>query len=243
MNLDADKKYNLIIGASSAIAQALVAKLIEKNEYIIGITRNKESLIKHDNIQYLESDYTEAAVNDSVSKLEPIRGNVERVIICNGILHDEHTFPEKAAKEFTMEQYQHVVMANSAIPMLWLSRLLPIMKGDDTCHVVVFSARIGSIGDNKLGGWYSYRASKAALNMLLKSLAVECARSVKNVKLISFHPGTTDTPLSKPFQKRVPEDKLFEPKFVAQQILDYLSTSEPDGQLDFVDWEHKKVAW
>ena len=107
---------------------------------------------------------------------------------------------------------------------------------------------MGSIGDNRLGGWYAYRSSKAALNMLLQNMAIEYARRVKNVKLIAFHPGTTDTALSKPFQATVPEGKLFTPEFVAERLLDIMNGTavDPemmDGQLAYLDWDNKQIPW
>jgi NAD(P)-dependent dehydrogenase (short-subunit alcohol dehydrogenase family) len=109
--------------------------------------------------------------------------------------------------------------------------------------VAVLSARVGSIGDNRLGGWYGYRASKAALNMFLQTAAVEYARRARRVKLLAFHPGTTDTALSAPFQKNVAAGKLFTPDFVAQRLLGLMDAAEPDGRLGFLDWAGKTVPW
>jgi len=107
----------------------------------------------------------------------------------------------------------------------------------------VFSARVGSTSDNRLGGWYSYRASKAALNSLLKSFAVEYARRLKNVKLIAFHPGTVDTDLSKPFQASVPEQNLFSAVFVADQLAEIMASADLDGQLSYLDWDGKSIQF
>ena len=109
--------------------------------------------------------------------------------------------------------------------------------------MVFLSARVGSINDNRMGGWYSYRASKSALNMLLKTAAIEYARRAKNVKLIAFHPGTTDTALSKPYQKNVAKGKLFKPDFVARQLLSLVAKTPVDGTLSFLDWDHQAVDW
>jgi NAD(P)-dependent dehydrogenase (short-subunit alcohol dehydrogenase family) len=127
--------------------------------------------------------------------------------------------------------------------MLWLKHLTPILVGNHVCKIVVFTARVGSISDNKLGGWYSYRASKAAMNMLIKSASIELARIAKNIKLISFHPGTTDTPLSKPFQKNVPKGKLFTPEFVAKQLLGIVENTTVNGEASFLDWQGKSITW
>ena len=94
-----------------------------------------------------------------------------------------------------------------------------------------------------MGGWYAYRASKAALNSMLKSFAVEYARRAKNVKLIAFHPGTTDTDLSKPFQASVPKEHLFAPAFVVERLAVIMDEAEFDGQLSFVDWDGKTIVW
>ncbi|HBO11481.1 MAG TPA: short-chain dehydrogenase, partial [Halieaceae bacterium] len=109
--------------------------------------------------------------------------------------------------------------------------------------VAVLSARVGSIGDNRLGGWYGYRASKAALNMLLRSAAVELGRRAPSVALLAFHPGTTDTALSKPFQARVPADKLFPPARVADALLARMDAARADGELHFVDYAGEPIPW
>mgnify|MGYP001824589787 CR=1 FL=1 len=109
--------------------------------------------------------------------------------------------------------------------------------------VAVLAARVGSIGDNRSGGWYSYRSAKTALVMLLKSAAIELQRRAPGVKLVAFHPGTTDSALSRPFQKRVAPEKLFTPAFVAGQLLTLLDEQQADGELAFLDWAGKTVPW
>jgi NAD(P)-dependent dehydrogenase (short-subunit alcohol dehydrogenase family) len=121
--------------------------------------------------------------------------------------------------------------------------LIKQLRGKHECVVSVFSARIGSIDDNRSGGWYAYRASKAALNMLLKTAAIECARRAGNVKLIAFHPGTTDTALSRPFHASVPKDALFTPRFVARHLVDIMKQQHVDGELSFVDWKNESIVW
>jgi NAD(P)-dependent dehydrogenase (short-subunit alcohol dehydrogenase family) len=133
--------------------------------------------------------------------------------------------------------------ANALTPMLWIKKLISILSGKSPCKIVVFSARVGSISDNRLGGWYSYRASKSALNMMLKTTSIELARRDKNIKLVAFHPGTTDTPLSKPFQRNVPANKLFTCEFVAKQLLSIIVEIPFDQQVSYLDWQGKKINW
>ena len=94
-----------------------------------------------------------------------------------------------------------------------------------------------------MGGWHAYRASKAALNMVLQNMAIENGRRAKNVKLIAFHPGTTDTGLSKPFQAGVPSGKLFTPAFVASQLDSIMGSAQLDGLLCYLDWNGQPINW
>ncbi len=234
----------LVIGSTSHIAQAIIRRLqgAEPSEKIIAVSRGKQPA-ELDGVDWYQSDYSEPSIAELLKRLTDSALTFNRVFICLGILHDQKVSPEKRLEALNSDAIQHVFQINAITPTLWLKHLLPLLKQSTRCKVAIFSARVGSIGDNHLGGWYSYRASKAALNMLLKSTAIEYARRAPNVKLLAFHPGTTDTPLSKPFSKQVPEHKLFQPDFVAEQLLDILEGLEPDGQLSFLDWRGQGVDW
>ena len=237
--------YALVIGANSAIAQAAIQQF-EADQDCLGVFAVSRSLPHHpfnEKVQWLESDYTEASIQQVCKKLTPYSGQINKVLICNGILHNESMMPEKKLEEIRASQLETVFHANTIIPMLWLSQLLPVLQGKQATQVALFSARIGSISDNKTGGWYSYRASKAALNMLIQTSAVEYARRAKNIKLIAFHPGTTDTPLSKPFQRSVPKDKLFSADFVATQLLSIMENITMDNKAAYLDWNNQPIEW
>lgn len=237
---------SVVIGASSDIAQALIKKLmgLEPECSIVAITRQSAGqLVMANNIDYLRSDYSESSIDGCVEKIATRNQVIKRVVICNGILHSDTVWPEKSLSDFKLSNIEEVLRVNAVTPALWIARLAPLLKSNEVCHLAVFSARIGSITDNRLGGWYSYRSAKAALNMFLKTAAIELWRRSKNVKLIAFHPGTTDTPLSKPFQKNVPDDKLFSPGFVAEQLLSLMDKLKPDGELSFKDWNHQSIDW
>jgi len=168
---------------------------------------------------------------------------VTHVCICCGVLHDEHFQPEKNIKQIKSSSFLNVMAINALTPLLWLRYLEPLLKHSKRCVVSVFSARVGSISDNRLGGWYSYRASKAALNMMMKNVAIEWSRRAKHVKLIAFHPGTTDTALSKPFQNNVAPEKLFSPAFVAERLTNIMNNVDIDHQLSYVDWDNQSIDW
>ena len=242
------KKTTLIIGANSDIAKALALKVIaDKQTQLIVLSRNisfyqqqqfSQAAVIHVN------NYHEQEISIAVETIEKMTTNeISQVFICHGVLHNKECQPEKRLEDFCADTFTQILNANTITPMLWLKHLAPILASKTRCKIVIFTARVGSISDNKLGGWYSYRASKAAINMLIKSAAVELARRAKNIKLISFHPGTTDTPLSKPFQGNVPKGKLFSCEFVASQLLAIVEDTAVDGQASFVDWQGETIPW
>ena len=242
------KKTTLIIGANSDIAKALALKVIEdKQRQLIVLSRNisfyqQEQFNQAKVIQV--NNYHEQEISNAVETIEKMTTKeISHVFICHGVLHNNECQPEKRLEDFSADAFTQVINANTITPMLWLKHLTPILASKTSCKIIIFTARVGSISDNKLGGWYSYRASKAAMNMLIKSAAVELARRAKNIKLISFHPGTTDTPLSKPFQKNVPKGKLFTCEFVATQLLVIVEDTAVDGQASFLDWQGKTIPW
>jgi NAD(P)-dependent dehydrogenase (short-subunit alcohol dehydrogenase family) len=242
-------QLTLIIGANSDIGKALATQI--KNAVDTGLilisreVSNKEKSVNELNVKYIKvKDYQPQSIEMAVAEIAAHSElPISQVFICNGILHSETFQPEKRLEDFDAQAFHQVISANTLTPMLWVQKLTPILTRKSPCKFVVFSARVGSISDNNLGGWYSYRASKAALNMMLKTASIELARRAKNIKLISFHPGTTDTPLSKPFQKNVPPEKLFTSEFVAKQLLSIVENTAIDHTLSYLDWEGKSINW
>ena len=148
-------------------------------------------------------------------QLAPIR----LIIVAVGALHSpQGTGPEKSLRELTAQSMQDIFAANAIAPALAAKHFLPLLPKSGRAIFAALSARVGSISDNQLGGWYSYRASKAALNQILKTASIELSRSKPDAICIGLHPGTVDTKLSKPFQGNVPDGKLF----TADQSANYL---------------------
>ena len=229
----------IVIGSNGGIGKACAQKLAA-NHQVWTVSRKNQSGERH-----LKFSDDEASINKVARHLAQAIGEqtVAHIVLATGILHTETLQPEKRLEDLCSAATQAVFNTNTWLPMAWLQALLPLLQHQQNCRVSVLSARVGSIGDNRLGGWYSYRASKAALNMMLQCAAVELARRAKGVKLIAFHPGTTDTALSKPFQAKVPVDKLFTPAFVAEQLLQVASQQPQDGKLAYVDWAGKSIVW
>jgi len=242
------KTSALIIGASSAIAQCLIRQLLDEAivEQVIAVSRGKnEDLITEyqESLLWIESDYSAADFKEVCKQLAGYRGSFANVFIANGVLHNADISPEKRLEQISEEGLQENFYINAIVPLLWIAALVDLLKGELDCRVAVFSARVGSIEDNRAGGWYGYRASKAALNMLLKSASIEYARRAKNVSLLAFHPGTTDTKLSRPFQASVPENNLFTPEFVASRLLHLLSSRNAESEFAFLDWQGRTIPW
>ena len=235
----------LVVGANSGIGRAVIELALAAGESVLAVSR--QSLpVAHPRLQHFCGGADENEIISVIKELAAQSPVFDRVVITLGVLHQANEpalFPEKRLEEVSSAQWQHSFFVNTVLPGVWVSRLLPLLKGEQPCVMSVLSARVGSIGDNGLGGWYSYRSSKAALNMFLKNAAVEYARRAPNVKLIAFHPGTTDTALSKPFQANVAPEKLFTPQFVAGQLQEIMQSQPADGTLSYLDWQGQPIPW
>ncbi|RZF81451.1 SDR family NAD(P)-dependent oxidoreductase [Pseudoalteromonas sp. CO325X] len=229
-------KQALIIGASSAIAKALIEELEQQQVEVTSVSRSQLERSPHSLV-----DYDDEAINEWVKELNGQR--FDYIYICNGVLHGQGVAPEKSLSAFNEQQFNEVIRANTLVPMLWLKHTPVLVPRNEPSVVTIFSARVGSISDNRLGGWYSYRASKAALNMLVKTASVEVRRTHKQAKFVLFHPGTTDTPLSKPFQKNVPEHKLFTPAFVAQRLRELTLETQDLPECGYFDWDKSAIQF
>lgn len=168
---------------------------------------------------------------------------LDLVINAAGLLHGPDLAPEKTATQVSAAAMQRIFSVNAFGPMLMAKTLWPWLRAK---HPVIFaslSARVGSIEDNRLGGWYSYRAAKAAHNQFLKTAAIELARINPQSVVLALHPGTTDTRLSRPYQSNVAQEKLFTAEFVAKCLLDIILRSEPADSGSFIAWDGKRIAW
>lgn len=235
----------LVIGASSAIAKAVIDRLLQQGQTNITAVSRQMCSDYADNkhIEWISSDYSDSSIQHCCQQFNDKNIQWRHVIMCNGVLQTPTIQPEKRLEAATSQALHSLFESNAVIPLLWLQQLLPSLKQSKKCCVAILSARVGSIGDNASGGWYGYRASKAALNMLLKTAAIELSRRAKGVKLIAYHPGTVDTPLSKPFQKRIKEGNLFTPEFTAKQLLSIMQNIQHDGELSYLDWDNKPIQW
>jgi NAD(P)-dependent dehydrogenase (short-subunit alcohol dehydrogenase family) len=235
----------LVVGASGGIGAAIVKQLLSSPHvgHIIAVSRQPLALDDH-RITHLALDVSQEQGRQALKKkldAQPIHFFFNAI----GILHDEaqQLQPEKRLDQLSVENLAQTMNVNAFTPILLLAALQDSFKGSHPTIIASLSARVGSITDNQLGGWYSYRASKAAHNMLLKTASIELKRLNKQSAVLCLHPGTTDTALSKPFQARVPNEKLFTPTFVAEHLLAVIAQRTPDDSGSFWDWDGKPIDW
>lgn len=235
----------VVIGANGGIGNAVVQRLLADSHFgnVIAVSRSALAL-QHPNLEAVNADVTTKTGREALCQQLNSRP-VHLLFNTIGTLHDDarNIQPEKRLEQFDEDSFSHVMHINAATPALLIASLKPSLQGKHPAIIASLSARVGSIGDNGHGGWYSYRASKAAHNMLMKTLAIELTRLNKQSIVLCLHPGTTDTSLSKPFQSRVPSEKLFTPDFVAEQLLKVISRRTPEDTGTFWDWAGEPIEW
>jgi NAD(P)-dependent dehydrogenase (short-subunit alcohol dehydrogenase family) len=229
-----------IIGASGTIGSTFISHLSKNypEAHIHAISRQiietKKLAITPHKVDYRSEDSIQNTAHE-VSRELPL----DLVINATGILHDDLVTPEKSLRNLTFQSMQHLYEIDCIIPSMIAKYFVPKLNKDNRSIFAALSARIGSISDNHLGGWYSYRAAKAALNMMIKTISIEIKRSNKNAIIIGLHPGTVDSPLSKPYQKNLPKGQLFTPDFSIasmNKVLNQLA-SKDTGKLFAFDGE------
>ena len=169
-------------------------------------------------------------------------GPLDLVFIATGLLHDGPGFqPEKSWRMQDPEAYQRAFAINATGPALVGKHFLPLLNRNQRSVFAALSARVGSISDNRLGGWHAYRASKAALNMIVRNFAIELSVRNANAIVVTLHPGTVDTSLSEPFQLRVAPEKLFTPEYAAQQLLSVVAQLVKEDSGHLIAWDGRRI--
>ena len=226
----------VVIGASGGIGAAMTAALVEEGAFAVvhSFARGHTG----DGHIDIEDESSIVAAAGRVS-----RGPAPAlVIVATGLLHDAKHGPEKALSDLDPAWLARNFAVNAIGPALVAKHFLPLMPRTGRSVFAVLSARVGSISDNKLGGWHGYRASKAALNMLVCTLAIEERRRNDRAIVVALHPGTVDTDLSRPFQGNVRPGTLFTPDRAALQLLDTIDGLRPPDSGKLFDYEGNEIA-
>ncbi|MEJ2129819.1 MAG: SDR family NAD(P)-dependent oxidoreductase [Woeseiaceae bacterium] len=223
-----------VIGASGGIGSALTEYLdaaVYPN-HLLAMSRSGGAGIED-----------ESMVKE-LAKQAAAKGPLDVVIVATGVLHDENGLrPEKRIADWNADKFARSFAVNATGPALVAKHFLPLLRRDTKSVFVALSARVGSIADNRLGGWAAYRASKAALNMLLKTAAIEHRRSHPYSVIAGLHPGTVDTGLSAPFQGNVRPGQLFTPHRAARQITEVIEQLTPADSGGFFAWDGTRIEY
>ena len=217
----------LLIGNSGGIGQALQGALEARGASVTGLSRRDTGLDLSD----------EASIEGQLSTLS---GPFDAILVASGALEINGARPEKALSQLTQSAFLDQFIVNAAGPALILKHAPRLLPKDRPSQFAALSARVGSIGDNRIGGWYSYRAAKAALNQIIHTGAIELARTHKQAVCVALHPGTVQTPFTAKYLGRHPSVTASQ---AALNLLSVLEGLGPDKTGQFFDWEGKPVPW
>ncbi|KAB7613813.1 SDR family NAD(P)-dependent oxidoreductase [Amylibacter sp. SFDW26] len=221
------QKKVLIIGASGGIGSALAELCIKRDYHVSTLSR------RDDGIDITDESSIKAAA-------DTIAGGLDMIVIATGVLEVDGLRPEKTIQSMTAEKLMTQFQINALGPALLLKYFTPKLTKSRRCVVMTLSARVGSIGDNHLGGWISYRSAKAALNQIIHTTAIELDRKNPNAICIAYHPGTVGTDLTKKYLKN---RTFVAPKDAAQDLLNVADSLTPRDTGEFFDWAGKKPVW
>lgn len=229
----------LIVGGG-AIGTALGRTLSEQGDSADLVSTSDQNGLP-DGVTHQQLDSWEwANVHQCISDLNQLP---DRVVTTCGLLWQGEQQPEKRLEDLTPEHLINSLNANTLAPMAVLQALTRRLQRQSRLQALVLTAKVGSISDNRLGGWYSYRATKAATNMLIRTTAIEWARRFPDCAVGAYHPGTTISDLSSPFQARVPEGQLKSAADAAQCLCATMSKVSPATTGQFWNWDGSTLLW
>jgi NAD(P)-dependent dehydrogenase (short-subunit alcohol dehydrogenase family) len=204
----------------------------------IGGALAEQLMARGDVAVWSRSTGVDATVEASiVAAAQALPDDLNIVFVTTGMLHDADQRPERSMRELDGEKLARSFLINTIAPALVAKHVLPRLPRDRRAVFAVLGARVGSIGDNRTGGWHGYRASKAALVMLVKTLSIELKRTHPQAICVALHPGTVDTPMSKPFQGNVAPEKLFTPEFSAHRLIAVADALTPADSGSHFAWD------
>ena len=237
----------LIQGGASGLGEALVNRALKSGEFeqIFVTARNCSRILTDDSrVIPIELDLmSDTSIKEASERIASHTDKLHLVVTTAGILQDDSVGvrPEKKLADITRSKLEIVFSVNCFGPFLWYAALGRLIRHREALVVATLSARVASVGDNRLGGWHSYRASKTAQNMLTKNLSLELSRTNPSAVIVGLHPGTVDTDLSKPFQTGVPSNKLFSPEQSAAYLWDVLNTLTPERTGQVIAWDGQTI--
>tara|TARA_Y100001970_G_C14163113_1_gene819710 strand:- start:313 stop:1077 length:765 start_codon:yes stop_codon:yes gene_type:complete len=245
----------IVQGASRGIGFAITNQILarDSDSFVLATCRGSPSQAKElaslqekygNRLRILSMDVeSETSVETAALEARAIACDVDRIINVAGVLHEKGLAPEKRLSDISPSNFEKVMRVNALGALLVAKWFSPLMTKDRPSQFINISARVGSISDNQLGGWYSYRCSKAALNMITRNLSIELKRKLPKVICTAIHPGTTDTNLSKPFQRNVRLDRLSTSQETAVKILDVTDKLTCRHNGSFLSTDGVPIPW
>ena len=233
MDKVSDMSIAVVIGSTGGIGGALTAAVSSDGRYsrVLGFARTSRPSI----------DLTDEPSIERAARTLGDLGDLRLVIDATGILSDERMHPEKALRLLDPADMARSYAINTIGPALLMKHFLPLLPRDGRSVFATLSAKVGSIADNRLGGWFSYRASKAALNQIVRTAAIELARTRPDALCVAVHPGTVDTKLSRGFAKR--GLNVLSTDRAAKDLLDGLDALRPADSGGFFDRHGQAIQW
>lgn len=231
-----------VFGATGGIGAALVAELAGRDDIATVHAGSRSGAPEGRKIRPFRFDI-EDETSIAAAAATMVGAPPQLVIVATGMLHAPGLQPEKSLKAQSGEAYARLFAVNAIGPALIAKHMLARPPREGRLVFAALSARVGSISDNRLGGWHAYRASKAALNMIVRTIAIELSRINPDAVAVSLHPGTVDTGLSEPFQKNVAAGKLFTAKFAARRLIDVLSGAGPEQSGQCLAWDGSVIPF
>ena len=231
-----------VIGSSGAIGRAFVDHYINDQSInsifsfsrsSIGVDNNK---VKH----FLIDIENESSIKDAAKSVEET--NFDEIIIASGLLHTNEFGPEKSIKDLKADNILKVLNVNTVGPAIIGKYFLPLLNKDNKSVMAFLSARVGSISENKLGGWYSYRASKSALNQVIKTFSIELKRTNPKAIIIGLQPGTVDSELSAPFKRSASNNKLFSAEYSVSKLLGVIERADESSSGNLISWDGEIIS-
>ncbi len=231
-----------IFGSSGGIGAALVDLLAARADVTVVHALARSIQPASAKVTAHRFDLTDEA--SIAAACAAIAAPLDLVIVATGrLVRENGDGPEKSARALNADALSEMFAINAIGPALIAKHCLPLLRKTGTPTLAAISAKVGSITDNRLGGWHSYRASKAALNMLVRNFAIELARTNPAAVTVTLHPGTVDTPLSRPFQRGVPAEKLFTPEQSAAHLLDVIVGLSPSDSGKLFAWDGTELPF
>ena len=235
-----------VIGANGGIGGALIQTLSKNSAEakLVAFSRGQRINADFDGLTAKLELENENSIIEAANLVEKKVGSLSAIYVATGILHENGGIqPEKSSRSLDPYALDKLFRINVIGPAIVAKHFIPLLRKDSKSVFACLSARVGSIKDNHLGGWYAYRASKAALNMIIKTLSIELSRTNQNAICVGLHPGTVDTALSKPFQSNVPPEKLFAPEKAANALLSVVDGLKPIDTGQCFAWDGEKIPF